>query len=71
MNLQVLQEREASIEQMKKEKDEFFHKMDKALEESEKKRELTELKKEREIQEWKAKFERLAAVEDKGETMHL
>lgn len=52
---------------MKKEKDEFFHKMDKALEESEKRREVTELKKEREIQEWKVKFEKLAAAEDKGD----
>ena len=56
---------------MKKEKDEFFHKMDKALEESEKRRELTELKKEREIQEWKVKFEKLAAAEDKGKHLLL
>ena len=43
--------------------------MDKALEESEKKRELTEMKKEREIQEWKVKFEKLAAAEDKGRSL--
>ena len=60
----ALQEREAQHEEMKKEKDEFFHKMEKQLEESEKRREIVELKKEREIQEMTAKYEAAAAAEE-------
>lgn len=58
----VLQEREAQNEEMKKEKDEFFLKMEKQLEESEKRREIAELKKEREIQEMTAKYEAAAGI---------
>ena len=46
---QALAERNVQNEEMKKEKEEFFHKMEKQLEESEKRREITELKKEREV----------------------
>ena len=46
---QALGERTGQLEEMKKEKDEFFHKMEKQLEESEKRREIAELKKEREV----------------------
>lgn len=46
---QALEARNAQNEEMKKEKEEFFHKMEKQLEESEKRREITELKKEREV----------------------
>ena len=46
---QALEKRNAQNEEMKKEKEEFFHKMEKQLEESEKRREITELKKEREV----------------------
>lgn len=46
---QALEERNVQNEDMKKEKEEFFHKMEKQLEESEKRREITELKKEREV----------------------
>ena len=45
---QVLEERSVQLEEMKKEKDEFFHKMEKQLEESEKRLEIAEVKKERE-----------------------
>ena len=61
----TIAEQEALIDEMKKEKDEFFHRMEKSLEDSEKKREITELKKEREIQALQAKFEAVRAVEDK------
>ena len=46
---QVLEERSVQLQEMKKEKDEFFHKMEKQLEESEKRLEIAELKKEREV----------------------
>lgn len=46
---QALEQRNVQNEEMKKEKEEFFHKMEKQLEESEKRREITELKKEREV----------------------
>ena len=46
---QALEERNVQNEEMKKGKEEFFHKMEKQLEESEKRREITELKKEREV----------------------
>lgn len=46
---QVLEERSVQLEEMKKEKDEFFHKMEKQLEESEKRLEIAEVKKEREV----------------------
>lgn len=46
---QALAKRTEELEEMKKEKDEFFHKMEKQLEESEKRREIAELKKEREV----------------------
>lgn len=46
---QALEERNVQNEEMKKEKEEFFHKMEKQLEESEKRREIIELKKEREV----------------------
>ena len=45
----ALEERSVQLEEMKKEKDEFFHKMEKQLEESEKRLEIAELKKEREV----------------------
>ena len=46
---QALDERTVQLEEMKKEKDDFFQKMEKQLEESEKRREIAELKKEREV----------------------
>lgn len=61
---QLLQERETTIEQMATEKDEFFHRMEKALEESEKKRQVAELKKEREMEELKTEFYQTREAED-------
>ena len=46
---QALDDRNVQLEEMKNEKDEFFQKMEKQLEESEKRREIAELKKEREV----------------------